>query len=239
MKDIRAQEVAQRLGCARFTGALRLPAHGPPHPAARPPGPKAALKRTHSKRWREDIPRPLIPRPTASVGWPCAPCAASRPALLVVIKTGEPQNCDILPCTQLAPKLRRVGLLLTNEEGLHHKNPPWRRVEQAIRALDTGTGNSFCCLSTPDNTYIQTLHGFNGYHLEWRITGPAEPGGYTHYRAGYPGGSVKAFELKKHNHINPGEHRDLLHLEDVVDSFRAFHRGAGQPAWLNWRPLDL
>jgi hypothetical protein len=164
---------------------------------------------------------------------------AEMSSLQIVIKTGEPQKCDILPCTQLAPKLRRVGLLLTNEEGLHRKSPPWRLVEQAIRALDTGTGNSFCCLSTPDNTYIQTLHGFNGYHLEWRITGPAEPGGHTHYRACYPGGSRKIFELKKHNHVNSGEHRDFLHLEDVVDAFRAFHRGDPRHAWLDWRTLDL
>jgi hypothetical protein len=221
MKGIRAQEVAQRLECARFTGALGLPAHGPPHPAARLPGPKAALKRTHSKRWREDVPRPLFPRPTASVGWPCAPCAASRPALLVARKTGKVQDYDVFLSTQPAPKPRRDGLRLTNEAGLRRKNPPWRLVEQAIRALDTGTGNSFCCLSTPDNTYIQTLHGFNGYHLEWRITGPAEPGGYTHYRAGYPGGSVKAFELKKHNHINPGEHRGNRHLQFFYSFMRA------------------
>ena len=34
------------------------PASGPPHPAARRPGPKAALKRAHSKRWRAGMPLP-------------------------------------------------------------------------------------------------------------------------------------------------------------------------------------
>ncbi len=89
----------------------------------------------------------------------------------------------------------------------------------------------------PGNSFIQCLHGFNGYHLEWRITNPS--GSYVHYRACYPGASKKAFELKKHNFVNDGEYRDLLNLEDVVDGFRSFHSRLGLPGFLKWRELDL
>jgi len=46
-------------------------------------------------------------------------------------------------------------------------------------------------------------------------------------------------ELKKHDHVSDGEHRDLLHLEDVVDAFRAFHSGSGMPVWLEWRDFGI
>ena len=90
----------------------------------------------------------------------------------------------------------------------------------------------------PGNTYIQALCGFNGWHLEWRITG-ASVDAYTHLRACYPGASTKPFELKKHDHISEGEHRDLLMLEDVIDAFRCFHRGEDRPPQLEWRELDI
>ena len=128
------------------------------------------------------------------------------------------------------------GLILTNQAGLRRKNPSWKLVEKVVREIDEGHGNSFCCLEAPGDTYIQTLHGFNGYHLEWRVTNGST---YTHYRACYPGGSSKFFELRKHDNMNPGEHRDLVHLEDVIDSFRAFYRGEGMPAFFEWRILNI
>jgi hypothetical protein len=61
----------------------------------------------------------------------------------------------------------------------------------------------------------------------------------VHFRACYPGGSAKPFELKKHDFISQGEYRDLLNLDDVVDTFHAFHQGEGLPPWLEWRELAL
>lgn len=154
--------------------------------------------------------------------------------------SSPPDGKPILPAPR--PKERispaRPGMLLKNEAGLSRRNPPWHVVEEAIRELDQGYGNSFACLSVPGNTYIQCLRGFNGWHLEWRITGD-HPDTYVHLRACYHGLSRKPFELKKHNHISGGQHRDLLHGEDVVDAFRAFHSGEGPPVWLEWRKLDL
>jgi len=94
-------------------------------------------------------------------------------------------------------------------------------------------------LSVPGNTYIQTLRGFNGYHLEWRLTCDGDLNNYIHYRASYPGASLKKMELKKHDYINSGEHRDLLHMRDVIDAFRAFYFGQGMPAWLEWRKIKI
>jgi len=141
-----------------------------------------------------------------------------------------------VPLPKAKQRPQRYNLVLRNQAGLRRRNPPWNLVERVIREIDTGCGNSHCCLETPGNTYIQTLHGFNGYHLEWRISGTAE---YTHYRGCYPGGSTKRAELKKHDYVNSGEHRDLLHLDEVIDAFRAFYCGEGLPAWLEWRILDI
>jgi hypothetical protein len=129
------------------------------------------------------------------------------------------------------------GMLLKNQAGLRRENPPWHVVEVVIRHLDPGYGNSFACLSVPGNTYIQCLCGFNGWHLEWRITGEHSDA-YVHMRACYHGLSCKPFELKKHDHISEGQHRDLLHGEDVLDAFRSFHSGGGLPVWLEWRNLN-
>jgi hypothetical protein len=134
---------------------------------------------------------------------------------------------------------RPVGgrMLLKNEIGLKWTNPSWLQVEEVIRELDPGHFNSHACLSIPGNNYIQALRGFNGYHLEWRITNPS--GNYVHYRACYPSGSRKPIELKKHDCMNDGQHRDLLNLEDVVAAFRSFHQREGLPGFLKWRDLKI
>ncbi len=137
--------------------------------------------------------------------------------------------------SDLSPALK--GMLLKDEIGRSKNNPPWSLVEHVIRELDPGRFNSFVCLSVRGNTYVQCLRGFNGWHLEWRITNPS--GSYVHYRACYPGASKKSFELKKHNHVSPGQHRDLLNLDDVVDAFRFFHQNHGLLPWLKWRVLDI
>ncbi len=129
------------------------------------------------------------------------------------------------------------GMLLEDEIGRKQKNPPWALVEHVIQELDPGHFNSFACLSVRGGNYVQCLRGFNGWHLEWRITNLS--GNYTHYRACYPGGSKKSFELKKHNHVSAGQHRDLLLIDDVVDTFRSFHQGRGLPGLLKWRKLDI
>jgi hypothetical protein len=135
------------------------------------------------------------------------------------------------------PASAHQSLLLTNEKGNEIHNPPWQVVERIVRELNPGYFNSYACLSLPGNTYVQCLHGFNGWHVEWRITDPS--GDYAHYRAGYPGGSSKAFELKKHDFVSKGEFRDLLHLDDVLDALRAFHQDQGLPGLLEWRRFDV
>ncbi len=130
-----------------------------------------------------------------------------------------------------------MGMLLEDEIGRQKKNPSWSLVESVIRELDPGHFNSFACLSVHENTYVQCLCGFNGWHLEWRITKPS--GDYDHYRACYPGGSKKPFELKKSDRMSGGEHRDLLKLEDVIGAFHSFHQGRGLPSFVEWRELDI
>ncbi len=135
------------------------------------------------------------------------------------------------------PVLGVGTMLLDDEIGRKFKNPPWSLVERVIRNLDPGHFNSFACLSLPGNTYVQCLCGFNGWHLEWRISKKSRK--YVHYRACNPDGSKKPFELKKHDWVNSGEHRDLLKIEDVLDAFHAFHQGLGLPEHLEWRKIDI
>jgi hypothetical protein len=146
------------------------------------------------------------------------------------------------PPAQTRTKTRQrpayANMILANQAGLVERNPPWEHVEEVVRELDPGFGNSHCLLEIPGPTYIQTLRGFQGYHLEWRITG-ARPDQYVHFRACHIGGSEKSVELKKHDCMNQGEHRDLIALPDVIDAFRAFHRGQNPPAWLEWREIEV
>lgn len=134
----------------------------------------------------------------------------------------------------------RRDLTLKNEARTCHKNPQWALIEQVIRDLDTGYGNSFCRLEAGAYDYIQSLHGFNGYHLEWSINSTTDNRRYILYRASYPGGSSEIVELRKHDgYANPGEHRDLLQIDAVLDAFRAFYRAEGKPPSLEWRMLDI
>lgn len=140
---------------------------------------------------------------------------------------------------QEEPAPRRDGALLTNEAGLRRKNPRWPLVEQVVRELEPGLGNSYCCLELPCGTYIQAMRGFKGFHLERRLTGSDYHGGYVHLRACYPKGSPEREALWKLDGGNAGQHRDLLLPDDVVDAFRDFYRGADGCGWLEWRPLEL
>lgn len=135
------------------------------------------------------------------------------------------------------PAAAHASMLLANEKGDRIRSPRWHMVERIVRELNPGHFNSFACLALPGNTYIQCLRGFNGHHLEWRVTDPS--GDYAHFRACYPGGSAKAIELKKHDFVSDGEFRDLLHLEDVLDAFRAFHQDEGLPGFLKWRRMGI
>ena len=95
----------------------------------------------------------------------------------------------------------REGMVLDNEAGLHWKSPPWSLVARVLRDLDPGLGNSFACLSVPGYHYVQCLRGFNGWHLEWRVSGES-PDAYVHFRACRRDGSPKPIELKKHDFMS-------------------------------------
>jgi len=149
-----------------------------------------------------------------------------------------PTNQSTKPQLKVRQSPDSVHMLLNDEIGRKWKNPNWTTVELLILELDPGRFNSFACLAAKGHNYVQCLHGFNGWHLEWRISNSS--GYYVHYRASYPGGSEKSFELKKHDCINEGQHRDLLHLEDVIDAFRCFHhQGSGLPGFLTWREMAI
>lgn len=143
-----------------------------------------------------------------------------------------------IPLTESSEPTAHQNMLLTNEAGLALAAPSWALVEQTIQELDSGRENSFCVLELPYNTYVQCLHGFNGWHLEWRLSGSSLDS-YIHLRAAYREGWKKPFELKKSDHVSPGEHRDLLAFEDVLDAFRAFHQGRGPTKSLEWREFDV
>ena len=126
---------------------------------------------------------------------------------------------------------------IENEQGLSRKNPSWPLVEKVINELDEGWGNSFACLSKPGSTYIQCMRGFNGWHLEARITWE-DFKEYTHLRACYPAVLSKSEALKKHDFVSDGKFCDLLKQEDVIAAFRAFYSGE-TVATLMWRRIDV
>jgi hypothetical protein len=132
----------------------------------------------------------------------------------------------------------RRSLLLTNHAGLHRKDPPWELVEHTVRELRNGEDNRFCCLEDQDGSYVQTLRGEAGYHLERRLT-VGVGALYAHLRASYPGGSTLDAPLKAASYVNDGEARDILLCDDVVDAFREFYNGAYRDGWLDWRPIEL
>jgi hypothetical protein len=84
--------------------------------------------------------------------------------------------------TKPLPAPAHKRLILSNEEGLRLENPDWATVETVIQQIDPGRGNSFCILENPHRGFIQALHGFNGYHLEWHEGEPGNPGSYQHLR---------------------------------------------------------
>jgi hypothetical protein len=130
------------------------------------------------------------------------------------------------------------NIVLTNEIGQKWRNPIWLEVDEVIRELDTGSFNSFACLSRPGNTYMQCLRGSNGWHLEARITWKDSGGAYTHLRACRPGISERSRSLKVANYVSRGQYRDLLKTDDVLAAFRAFHANKVGPP-LIWRPIDV
>lgn len=136
--------------------------------------------------------------------------------------------------TLAAPADKR--LILSSEGRPRIENPDWNSVEIAIQQIDPGHGNSFCILENPDRGFVQALCGFNGYHLEWS---EGNSGCQQHWRASFPGASAKRVELKKHDRVSGGEYGDLLPIEEVIDTFKAYYRSTEKPAWLTWRPVEL
>ena len=130
------------------------------------------------------------------------------------------------------------GMAFETEGGMKLKDPPWGAVRSALGLLDPGEGNSFAILTVDHNSFVQTLRGTNGFHLEWRITGD-ELDSYIHYRGCTPEGSTGRRLLKKYDGLNDGQQRDLLSLEQVISVFRAFFDRKGPPKGLKWRVLDL
>ncbi|MDA0765385.1 MAG: hypothetical protein O3A87_03010 [Verrucomicrobia bacterium] len=60
--------------------------------------------------------------------------------------------------------------------------------------LDPEDGNSFACFSLPEPTFMQTLQGRKGYHLECRLTG-GSPEQYIHLRASYGNSNALLSEI--------------------------------------------
>lgn len=129
---------------------------------------------------------------------------------------------------------------LTTEGGFECDNPPARLVFSILSELDTGNGNSFCCLGSSGSNYVQTLHGLNGWHLEWRETKSRDIRQYRHYRAAKMIGSNRRRRLRKSDKfVSSGLERDLLNTEDVLQCFMAFLRAEARPDQFKWRRLKI
>ncbi len=129
---------------------------------------------------------------------------------------------------------------LATEGGLTRTRPSKALVLRTLSDLDTGSGNSFCNLENPGNSYVQTLHGLNGWHLEWRVTNPLNKNRYQHYRAARKSGSNRLRLLRKSKkYVSRGLERDLLSLDEVTKCFLAFWSCAKRPVEYEWRRLKI
>lgn len=126
-------------------------------------------------------------------------------------------------------RAKPVGLVLTTVIG-SRANPPWSQVARALRALEPGT-DRYCILDDRKGSYIQTLCGVNGYHVECHDAGAPQG---LNLRASYPGGSAEPQKLRTLTYSNDGQARDLLQLEDVVEAFSGYYQGSNL-TWLAWR----
>jgi hypothetical protein len=70
---------------------------------------------------------------------------------------------------------RRNDLELTSQNGIRKEAPSWATVARVVRHLQEGQPISFCCLASADLSYVQNLHGINGWHVEWRVTNSMAP----------------------------------------------------------------
>ena len=129
---------------------------------------------------------------------------------------------------------------LTTEGELERYRPSAQLVSQVLHELDTGNGNSFCCLKSSVNNYVQALHGLNGWHVEWRLTDPRNSSRYQHYRAVKMIGSNRKRLLRKSDKVvSRGLERDLLETEDVLHCFQAFLQSKPRPKHFKWRRLKI
>ena len=152
------------------------------------------------------------------------------------------QNEDLsnLPKSMKRKIATRPIMKLATAGGLRRTRPSKTLVLRTLSELDTGFSNSFCNLGSPGNNYVQTLHGLNGWHLEWRVTNPLNINRYRHYRASRKLGSNRARLLRKSDKfVSRGLERDLLSLEEVERCFLAFWSLAGRPAEFEWRRLKI
>jgi hypothetical protein len=147
-------------------------------------------------------------------------------------------------CRDELPELRRPKrrLLIRNEAGFSRRRPPWGVVEEVVRALDSDRDNGFCILEDEgeEGSYVQTLQARKGFHLlEARIIGRNDSStGYLHLRACYAGEPKALTGLQIVEGVAT-EDRDLIVLDDVVDSFRDFYMGGWGNTWLQWRTLNI
>jgi hypothetical protein len=170
------------------------------------------------------------------VGKENAACAPSP----IIERRVFPENSCLEIGVGEKKKTKKSGIQLTTEAGLELYRPSAKILSQVISGLDTGNGNSFCCLKSSDGNYVQALHGVNGWHVEWRLTDLGNGGRYHHYRAGKIAGSNRKRLLRKSDKfVSRGLERELLETEDVLDCFETFLRAELRPKCFKWRKLKI
>ena len=127
---------------------------------------------------------------------------------------------------------------LETEGGLSLADPPWHRVETALRQLDVGFGNSCASLSLDPSNYVQTLRGINGFHLEWRIT-DNKLDRLPHHLASDPGRAGEPENLLKLGGKDDGQPCDMLSRDQVIEAFRCFFDRMAPSRTLNRRGVEF
>jgi hypothetical protein len=117
------------------------------------------------------------------------------------------------------------------------RNPTTERIRSEIRRIRSTGPSSFACLQANNGDYIQVAGSPGGMLVEKReaTTGRQFRGSQEVRRFPFPDGTTLSFAG---NHI-PLRAAEWFTVDQVVEILVAFMNSTSEPAFVQWRQLDL
>jgi hypothetical protein len=130
-----------------------------------------------------------------------------------------------------------MKVVLLTERGDRFVDPPLELIQQVLVEL-TPTGDNAFAILERGPSYVQTVRGHNGFHVEQREAALVNPDeDFTHYKAGRPDGSMLAADLELEDTTLEGHANELLQLHDAVISFTEFWEERPRHHGYRWRVM--